>query len=453
MEKHDWQKRINYIWLPLLISNTIFVLWYFGVAYNVRFTVDDYWHGYKLHYDGLIHMLIYHYLNLEGSLSHVLLATVPHIFLSNQSYSWIFCAITFLSLTLSINMLIFKLVDLNSSSLRLLLALLIVNVFFLTLSSKSELLFCLWLNFSYTFGISHFIFGTACIDNYKKISIALLSFFALNKINLAFDGLVLLTILFYYTKTLKNNYWIIIIYASFLFLNVAAVGNIHRREEILNTTKFILDFNIIKENFVYYSLNLFSKIPFLVSSLGMCFFYVGLNTNNSKNNNSLSRLALFLISPLLLFLIFDSIFFSIAFGNSGPPRTRIFTEFYLMVIICGLFMKFGELSKSILFKYRNQFYLLLIFSLFLLIFHNLSYFRFIPIASKYAHSVDARELIVKNASANGQKDLLRLAPLSDAGIINNVWSEDTLWLNNVYVKYYNLKCNIEINRPLIKSDD
>src|SRR4030042_964308 len=156
--------------LYFFIPNILFIGWYFIIAFNNRFTIDDYWHGYKLYKYGLIDSLIYNYFHQEGSLSHVLLATTPHIFLTKQSYSWLFNCITFLSLWSSIYILIFRSLNYKSILLNLILSLLVLNTFFLSVTSKSEVLFCLWLNFSYTFGISLFLFGIACIDKYKKFA-------------------------------------------------------------------------------------------------------------------------------------------------------------------------------------------------------------------------------------------------------------------------------------------
>jgi hypothetical protein len=333
---------------------------------------------------------------------------------------------------------IFKIckVPITDKSLIILLSLYVANVFFLSIDNKPELLYCTWLCLSYTLGIALFIFGLTFYLN-KRFIIAsfFFVFFAFNKINVAFEGLVVLSfvwLLFFKGHSLKSFYPILLFLIS-LSINIIAPGNIIRQEIIANEVVFNESYlTIILGNLQYYIVSFFK-----VLSYSFLLIFPIIKLYFSEYQISLkSKTTLYYIIIFVIILLFESVFFALSFKEHGPSRTKIFMEIFGVtgaVLLSFIIRISSEKVKNV-----TSFSLLV-----LVIVINLTYLKYIPISKSYALSIDNRDLIMRQ-SINSKIKLIYFDNAPESGILNSAWLNDEEWLNNVYRRYYTKDSSFQI---------
>lgn len=424
---HKFKHNNNFLIFGLLI----FTVWYLANSYFNRFSVDDFWHGFKIREMGSFENIKYHFTNWEGSISHVILASLPHVLNLESKYAFIFNILTFTVFLLSLYRLLkIILCDMYHNKKDkieiIIITLYIVNILFLTFENKPELLFCVWLNLSYTLGLALFILGLAFyLENKIFLATLLFIFFGFNKINIAFEGLCVTFLLWYVHKRNSDGKQLIPIIAIGLaiILNIAIPGNFIRQNLIAeeNVSQHGV-FSIIVDNSQYYFLSFFKSLlySFILVFPVVKYYY---------SNYSFTRKIILLYFALAgVFIIFESIFFAIAFKEYGPTRTKIFIEAYAVVgaIILALRINWTKFTHKII----------VIYSLFFIWnWENIKLLKFIPVSIRYAESMDEREKIIKHSILTGNK-LIEFDSAPPSGILNSAWLNDEEWLNYVYRRYY-----------------
>ena len=415
----------------LLFGLLTFTVWYFVNSYFNRFSVDDFWHGFKIREMGFFENIKYHFTNWEGSISHVILASLPHVLSLESKYAFIFNVLTFTVLLFSIYKLLDFVLRDNYNNKKdkievVILALFFVNILLLTIENKPELLFCVWLNLSYTLGLGLFILGLVFyLENKNFLATLLFIFFGFNKINIAFEGLCVIFIL---RHSLKRNEDLkslipIIAFGLAILVNIITPGNFVRQNLIAeeNVSQHGV-FSIFINNSQYYFVSFIKSLlySFILVFPVVKYYYSGYSVTR--------KIILVYFTFAGVFIIFESIFFAIAFKEYGPTRTKIFIETYAVVGAIILALKINWVN----FKYK----IIVIYSLFFIwSLENIKFLKFIPVSARYAESMDEREKIIKHSILTGNK-LIEFDSVPPSGLLNSAWSNDEEWLNYVYRRYY-----------------
>lgn len=428
----------------LLLSNCMFLGWYISNGIYNRYSIDDYWHGSKIKLMGIFPTLLYHYKIWEGSLTHVFFASFPHIIGLSQRYCFIYNGITFISLVMILYHFFQKYNKGNSNvflSINLQIALLIVNVFFLVVDSKQEILYSVWLNFTYTFGLVHFL---CAIFLYIGARYFLSTIFCIligfNKINLAIESLTILSIITVYNKDDSNSKYapVLSIFLA-LILNIVAPGNFVRRDLIFSENGN-LEASLIKiifDNLQYYLAVTIKELVYSATFF-IPILYLLKNKLRFLNKKVTKKSILLFFAITIFFIVFESIFFAIAFNEHGPTRTKLFLEFWIIISTFYL-------SYSLVLRLKESMTLALTFSFITLYLlkENYYYFQFVNISQNYALTVDKREILIENQISNNRNPIL-INRLSHSGILNDYYSNDISWINNVYKYYYTNDSTLQV---------
>ena len=438
---------INILNSFIILIILIFFLWYIPISYLNVFSLDDFWHGANVKKYGFWQAQLFYYFNWEGSYEHTFFATLPH----SQLFNWlgnktpfIINIITFFTLVFSFTISLYNFLfnKVKSDIKQAIFTATYIAVLFYTISStKNETIFWVCINFTYVMGISFLLLGINLFfsRNYilKFFSLFFLIFFVGNKINyVAFGICFLLILLFQFRNTIKLSYWLVfvslIITIGVLF-NFLAPGNLIR-----------LKGNIIRENvkenysiiqiFIFKLLNY--EVPFFLKSV-LYLYPITIFTFNNHSKIKLKFLTYCLLSVLSC-LVIDSIIFFICFKDPGPIRSNFLLEFLTLILSFGVASYiYSELKNS---KFAN--YFVLSISFISLIYIELNNFKYIDTAKNYSiASINRNNLMIKDCKSESD-NLIELAPLPISGILNSYGCNDTVWLNNVYVNYFNCKKNI-----------
>lgn len=433
----------NIIVFLLVINCSLFLIWYLGIAYYDVFSLDDYWHGANYHIYGFWGSQEYYYNNWEGSYSHTFFATIIHHSLLQKNFgisSFPFILFSFLLVNSAVYFFL-KAVFKSDSLLKLILVTLFCSSIIYGLSSgKGELNYWTCANVTYLTGLAFSLFYFIILFNKKeKFSIwdiglmLLLSVLIIgNKISLSIYFFAL-NIFFALAQWRSLNqskkktfYFLIILALGLLMVNTLAPGNYVRLNENENSPYIGFSlFEVISERFTNIVLPAFFNGLILVLPLSILF-------SESKKKIETKFIYYFTVIYVLIFLAESIIFWKI-FKDPGPVRSNIFLEFLTYIFV--------YLS---LYKFVNQMSLIKknisLVSLIGLICFQSSLFKYFDESRKFSVAANNRYVKVMNSP----KDVIFLDRLPKSGLLHDVGSNDEIWLNYVYLKYFYKSPNTRI---------
>jgi hypothetical protein len=425
----------------LALPCCIFLIWYFAINYYNTFSLDDYWHGAHVQKYGFIGAQKYYYLNWEGSFSHTIFATLPHLTFIKTIFgqsTWIYISISFISIVFSITYAIRKFNLVTNSNNAIILSIYFISILYIFTSGKQEILYWTSANFTYITGIAFLILSFTFLFNFKQnfkfLALFPIIFLLGNKVNygiLFFLGFAMIYINNESFKSDRKNTNIIIFISVLIYsLNILAKGNYLRLEQ--NITGISDKYTLLK---IIEFRTLEVILPFMLKSAIFIFPIVCL-----LNKEILKYLPL--KKALLLFVVYffiECIIYWLSFRDPGPARGSIVIEFFCLLILISIAYHFNIASK----RYST---VLSYFSIFLISALQAMNWNYISIAKDYNKKVFERICIVESAKSN-----IYISNLPESGLLHSVWCNDETWLNYVFIPYFNKTITIKITNNDIKN--
>ena len=426
--------------ISIITVGIVFLCWYLPVAYNNVYACDDYWFGTNVRVNGFWGNQLFYYYNWEGSYTHTFLASLPHAFHSSQIP---FLAI-FISLFLLFVSLFFFLRKYTSLSGKrgLSYSLYFISFLYLCTKGNAEIRFWICANITYVSEISFLLIFFSLYHNLNKESsykkwflVALFLFFIggskLTFIIYAFSGIIIHDIL--YKKTINMNTFLVLsLLGVFVTLNVAAPGNYIRLEEETLPKEIDIPMGFFES--LFYRIT--EMEPFLLNTL----FLLPIAAHWTNKNSYEKKRILTSIAVLGVAFIIDCVVMYICFNDPGPLRVYFVSE-----VLMALFILFGlnYFYTSVLCKYYYTRPIMLLFSAMVLVSH-LCLILQVPKSIEYSEKARERDKYILSCK-NG--DTIKIVPLPDSHLILSYFANDKMWLENVYLPYYNKKCKVLLLEP------
>ena len=410
------------IYVPILA----FAIWYIAGSYFNVYSCDDYWHGTNVHTYGFWGAQIYYWTNWEGSYTHTVIATLPHVF--KNSYIPFVMNISSLALLMFSFYRFYKTFLVRNIKNSIACAYYTVSIFLLCTSGKEEIRYWVCANSTYLLGISCLLL---CLSSYHRqhnnhsayiMDAFLLCLLAGNKVSFILAMFTLFSIHdIVYGRFLCRKYKLyILLLAIFSLINVSAPGNFIRLEEnyleAVNHPSFfesILNRFCVMEDLL---LSWFVLIPII-----------------PRASTSINRKTLFtMIAGLVFVVIGDSAIMYICFRDGGPIRNNVIIElfFYLTVIT----------TLSYLYQRRN-FAIPVTFVSLLAISVNLALqtkpFSQLEDTYKYSKLAKLRD---QKVECHKTTETIQIDSLPDSGLLLSYFCNDEEWIKYVYLPYFE-RCN------------
>lgn len=415
--------------LIVCIPCIIFIVWYFIISYANIYACDDYWYGANVHTFGFWKTQNYYWYNWEGSFTHTFFATIPHLF--HASKMPFICNMLslffFLSSTIFFIKTFFQIPKISAFFCSC-----YIIAFLLTFTSGgAEIRYWVCANNTYLLGISTILIFISLYHNYdhKKIIWLLLLLIIIigNKVSYIYFTFVctLLHDAIYTRLTIKRFTIILLVFSVLSLLNILAPGNFVRLSQNMKESA---EYGItLIETFGYRMQDIGTFGITTVLLLPICIILHPIIKRKS--------IVLLTIGFLLVF-IGDTIIMYICFHDSGPKRENILIETMAILYTYSLMAFF--MSKL---KIENlKIPLLLISSL---MFSYLSSKNIFQINPSYTYSKLAKERERMVLAIQDEKEIT-LPPLPDSGLLLSYFSNEEIWIENVYLSYYGKKLKVII---------
>lgn len=432
------RKFLNY---AIISVGIIFLCWYLPVAFYNVYACDDYWYGLNVRMNGFWGNQLFYYMNWEGSYTHTFIASLPHIFRGRY--------IPFLgnmySLILLFGSLFFFLKSFTNISTKggLAYTLYFLSFLYLCTNGDSEIRFWINANITYLSSMSFLLIFFALYHNVEKESsiriwlllilcLCLIGGSKLTFIIYAITGLLIHDIL-YERRVCRNTLLIYSILAVFVTLNVIAPGNFIRlaKETMPQDTNEHMS---LVESVLY---RITEMESFLVNTIFLLPIAIQWNRTHSFKKNRV------LIASLVLGVAFvvDSIVMYICFHNPGPLRVYFVAE-----VMSALFVLFAlnHFYTSVLCRYLYASQVMILFA-FMVAVSNISIFFQIPKSIEFSEKAHERDIYVMSCSAG---DTLKIASLPSSYLILSYFANDPIWLERVYLPYFQKKNKFILLSPL-----
>ena len=410
----------------------VFLCWYLPVAFYNVYACDDYWFGTNVRVYGFWGNQLFYYFNWEGSYTHTFLASLPHAFQGSR--------IPFLGNMFSLVLLFVSLFcffrTFTSLSFKRGIACSLYFLSFLYLCTKgnAEIRFWICANITYISEMSFLLLFLSLyhsLDRYsayeKWVLMTLCLFFIggskLTFIIYAVFGIVIHDIL--YNKSIdKNTILVISILGMFTILNVVAPGNYIRFEEESMPKDVDIHMGMIES--IFYRIT--EMEPFLLNTL----FLLPIAAQWTNNHSFEKKRVLTSVAVLGLAFIIDSVVMYNCFNDSGPLRVYFVAEvFTAILVLFGL----NSFFTSVLFKYYYTKPVMALFA-FMVAASHLSLIFQVPKSIEYSEKARERDLYVMSCKAG---ETIEIAPLPSSYLMLSYFSNDVIWLEKIYLPYFQKK--------------
>ena len=421
--------------ISIIIVSIVFLCWYLPVAFNNVYACDDYWFGTNVRVNGFWANQLFYYFKWEGSYTHTFLASLPHVF--HSSYMPFLCNM-FSLLLLLVSLLYFLRIYTNLSVKRSLThSLYFLSFMYLCTKGNAEIRFWICANVTYISEMSILLIffslyhGLNQQSSYKKWILVTLCLFLIGGSKLTFiiyaiSGILIHDII--YNKPVnKITVMVLSLLGAFVVLNVVAPGNFVRLKEE----------TMPKETDSYTGLveSVFYRIAEMKQFLLNALFLLPIAVLWTNKYTYYKKRVLMAIVVFGITFIIDSVVMYICFRDSGPLRVYFVAEVFL-----ALFVLFGlnHFYTSVLCKYFYTKYIIILFAFMVFVSH-LSFILQVPKSIEYSEKAREREKYVMSCAI---VDTIEIAPLPDSYLMLSYFVNDKIWLENVYLPYFNRKCKV-----------
>lgn len=438
--------------IPAYIMVTLFLALYLILAFNARFTGDDFFYLWLRKLFGSWNGMIYQYNDWSGRWTAHYVACklisgwtnilfLPVIFLSTLT-------LLYSSVQLGLKKILkFYCVELSKNNLSL-FCLLFVATFFFSCYGIGETWFWYIIVITYLWSLIGFVFSLGLIfsGNNKFVNYLLIAVFsafsggASESFAMIFLSLLLVFLLYRMISlqiSLQNSinmkilFAIVFLAASLVFSIIAPGTEI--RLSLLPETSMVDKLWIAAKSFgKYFIIYLPEKIGYIVL---FAFPWVIVGSNFIKNRYEKIQIRRWFIRSTLFFILLLAVMFiptSFIMSETGPDRALSIISFLTTIYFSLLFVLLGAIihKENILLRYCY-----FIVSLISISFTSCTIFNQLHITANFSNACDERMLIIQNAYENKFDGILGLDKIPDAGMLH--WEEitaDTSHFNNKHLK-------------------
>ena len=418
--------------LTICVPCILFFAWYIIVSYANVYACDDYWHGANVHSFGFWNAQVFYWNNWEGSFTHTFLATLPHIF-QYERMPFV-CNILSLLLLLYSTDLFIK-TYFQASKYRTVVYAGYLVAFLLTFTTgEAEIRYWVCANNAYLFGISTTLLLLSLYHRFdftinKTALWLILILIAIVGNKISFIYWIVLALLFHdviYDRLSVKHFFIILFFVSaFSLLNILAPGNFIRLSQ--NMEESAAYGMTIGDSILY---RIESIVPFFFASILLLPICISLHLKVTGKNIIIQTIALFLL------FIGDTAIMFICFQDSGPKRGNIILEVSVMFYICSLLCYLMMWLKSNRLKTILQVASCLIFAC-----YNIGNILHIEESYEYSRISHERDYLVIKSE---QKEKILIPALPNSGLLLSYFCNEEVWIENVYLEYFNKKMRVEI---------
>lgn len=418
--------------IAIIVAGIIFLCWYLPVAFYNVYACDDYWFGTNVRVNGFWGNQLFYYFNWEGSYTHTFLASLPHVFQGSR--------VPFLTNLFSLVLLFvslycfFKTYTTLSFKRRIAYSLYFLSFMYLCTKGDAEIRFWICANITYISELSFLLLFLSMYHNldkestYKKWILVTLCLFLIGGSKLTFviyavSGIITHDIL-YNKRINRNTIWVLSLLGLFVILNVVAPGNYIRLEE--ETMPKDVDIHMGMLESVFYRIT--EMEPFLLNTLFLLPIAAQwTNKHSFEKKRVLTSVAIYGVA-----FITDSVVMYLCFNDSGPLRVYFVAEVFL-----AIFVLFGLNSffMSVLFKYYYTKPVMILFALMVAVSHLSLIFQ-VPKSIEYSEKARERDLCVVACKTG---ETIEIAPLPSSYLMLSYFSNDMIWLERIYLPYFQKK--------------
>lgn len=421
--------------ISIITVGIVFLCWYLPVAFNNVYACDDYWFGTNVRTNGFWGNLLFYYYNWEGSYTHTFLASLPHAF-HGSHIPFICNSFTLVLLFIS---LLYVLRTYTSLSVKrgLAYSLYLLSFLYLCTKGNAEIRFWICANITYISEMSFLLIFFSLYHNlnkevsYKKWLFVTLCLFLIGGSKLTFiiyavSGIIIHDIL-YQKRVSKNTVFVMFFLGVFVILNVAAPGNFIRLEEETMPKDADIKMNIVES--VFYRIT--EMEPFLLNTLFLLPIAAQWTYKKTYDKKRiLTAMAVFGVAFIL-----DSVVMYICFNDSGPLRVYFVGEVLLaLLVLFGL----NHFYTSVLCNYYYTKHIMILFSL-MVAFSQMYLIFQVPRSIEFSEKARERDNYVMSCATG---DTIEIVPLPDSHLMLSYFANDIMWLENIYLPYYNKKCKV-----------
>ena len=418
--------------IAIIAVGIVFLCWYLPVAYYNVYACDDYWFGTNVRVNGFWGNQLFYYFNWEGSYTHTFLASLPHAFHGSR--------IPFFSNLFSIVLLfvslfcVFRTYTDLSIKRGIAYSLYFLSFLYLCTKGNSEIRFWICANITYISETSFLLLFLSMYhkldkeSTYKKWILVFFCLFLIGGSKLTFiiyavSGIIIHDIL--YKKCVnRSTLWVLCLLGIFVILNVVAPGNYIRWEE--ETMSKDTDIHMGMLESVFYRTT--EMEPFLLNTLFLLPIAAQwINEYSFEKKRVLISVAVFGVTYII-----DSVVMYICFNDSGPLRVYFVAEvFTAIIILFGL----NSFFTSVLSKYYYTKPVMIMFA-FMVAVSQISMVFQVPKSIEYSEKARERDQYVMSCKAG---EMIEIAPLPPSYLMLSYFSNDVIWLERIYLPYFQKK--------------
>lgn len=423
--------------IAIIVVGIVFLCWYLPVAFYNVYACDDYWFGTNVRINGFWGNQLFYYFNWEGSYTHTFLASLPHTFHGSRMpfFSNLF---SFVLLFVSIFYVLRTYTSLSIKR-RLVYSLYFLSFLYLCTKGNAEIRFWICANITYVSEMSFLLFFLSLYhdldkkSSYKKWLLMTLCLFLIGGSKLTFiiyavSGIIIHDIL-YNKHVTRNTIWVLSLLGMFVLLNVVAPGNYIRLKE--ETMPKDIDIHMGMLESVFYRITEIE--PFLLNTL----FLLPISALWTNNQSFEKKRVLIAMAVFGAAIIIDSVVMYICFNDSGPLRVYFVAEVFLAILVLfGL----NHFYVSVLYKYYYTKPVMFLFAFMVAVSHLTLTFQ-VPKSIEYSEKARERDQYVMSCKAGAT---IEITPLPSSYLMLSYFSNDEIWLNNIYLPYFQKNCNATV---------
>lgn len=418
----------------MLIGIMCFLFWYMPVSYHNVYTCDDYWFGTNVNNNGFWGNQIYYWLNWEGSYTHTFLDSIPHVF-DYDRMPFLFNICSMLLLVYGVYYAIRSFFKTTTKLDAIIFASYITTILYTFTNGDSEIRFWVSAN-SYVIELAVVIIALSLYYNKeiissKKFGICMtILLFIISGSKLTFILYMIIGIIIQDVilkkKITRLTYFTMIVLGVFSMLNILAPGNLIRlNEEVSVYHEYVFSF------FEILQIRMLKIIPFIGYSMllipvSICF------TDTTKV--ILSNIFYVVLFGIIAFII-DSLIMYICFQDPGPLRVYILSEMFILMTSIFVYLCIAKYVKNKLWIKNISCTIATI----ILIICNIPMINKIQPSIEYATQSRLRNQKITNVKNN---DCVDIVPLPNSYLLLSYFANDIVWIEDVYVPYFNKKCDV-----------
>lgn len=410
----------------------VFLCWYLPVAFYNVYACDDYWFGTNVRANGFWGNQLFYYFNWEGSYTHTFLASLPHAF---QGVRVPFLANLFSLVLLFVSLFCFFRTYTSLSFKRgIAYSLYFLSFLYLCTKGNAEIRFWICANITYISEMSFLLLFLSLyhildiVSIYKKWILVTLCLFLIGGSKLTFiiyavSGIITHDIL-YKKRVNRNTILVLSLLGLFVILNVAAPGNYIRLKEETMPKDVEIQMGMLE--------SVFYRITEMESFLLNTLFLLPIAAQWTNKHSFEKKRVLTSVAIYVATFITDSVVMYLCFHDSGPLRVYFVAEVFL-----AIFVLFGLNSffMSELYKYYYTKTVMMLFAFMVAVSHLSLIFQ-VPKSIEYSEKARERDLYVVACKAS---ETIEIAPLPSSYLMLSYFSNDVIWLERIYLPYFQKK--------------